>query len=155
MDDKCLRVIGEKLGTTLEYINLEACRLVSDLGVSFLANSCPKLTVLRLKNCRDITNRSIEAVAKNCPLNTLHLAGCNEVTNYGLDCLATYSFATLERLSLMGLSNITDDGLEKLIKACSQLSQLDLMNCRQISLNLKLKLSEIDVSKKSVFELKW
>lgn len=121
-----------------------------------LANSCPNLNVIRLKNCRNITDQSIDTLSQHCPLSILHLAGCSEITNFGLDCLASNNSAnTLKNLSLMGLVNITDDGVEKLVKACTNLAQLDMMNCRQISMNLRIKLAPIDVSEKSVLELKW
>lgn len=85
----------------LEYLNLNECDQVSDLGLLQLAK------LRRLKE--------------------LHLLGCNRITDAGLSYLP--HLTELERLNLRYCYNITEDGLPQLQK-CGKLKEVDLTSTK-------------------------
>ncbi|WCJ29521.1 F-box family protein [Euphorbia peplus] len=126
-----------------------------DLGISHLANGCPKLikvslrrrknvgnvgvvelvkkavevTNLDLGRCNLIDDRSLEAIGcMNC-IRVLNLEGCSLITDSGLELLSIgYSAKTLKKLVLAECDRITDFGVSLLVRfEC--LEELNLAEC--------------------------
>ena len=50
-----------------------------------MAENCPGLWKLDLKDCSEVTDAGVQAVAEHCPgLNSLNLDGCSKVTDAGV-----------------------------------------------------------------------
>ncbi|KAF9402746.1 Dynein regulatory complex subunit 6, partial [Podila epigama] len=99
----------------LETVDLSYARQVTDLGLFSVAKFCRRnLRVLRLDGNLKITDASLMAVAKHCPM--------------------------IERLFLSECSQITDAALEWIVRSPSSLSlkELELHRCDKIAFGLPL-----------------
>eukprot|EP01106_Pelomyxa_sp_JSP_P012618 TRINITY_DN3538_c0_g1_i2.p1 TRINITY_DN3538_c0_g1~~TRINITY_DN3538_c0_g1_i2.p1 ORF type:complete len:269 (-),score=51.50 TRINITY_DN3538_c0_g1_i2:143-949(-) len=112
---------------------------VTDHALGQLSLSCSKLTVLNVKRCCSLTDYSIVQVAERCTgLRSLELDGL-PITNRSLLKIA-HCCPSLTSIGVSFCRKITTEALEMLVKSCTQLKQLSLYGCSQISLAaLRLK----------------
>ena len=146
-------------------------RMHSTRGLRFLAHGCKQLTALDLTNCKNVTDVGLSKLAEHClkllpdkllslakgdtyciaiaskhsDLTEINLAGCESVTDYGLEllvrgckkllpdqilstakgdqfCAAVAELhARLTSINLIGCNSVTDTGLAFLAKACPNL----------------------------------
>lgn len=95
-------------GVPLSEVDLSRCQALGDASVKALTTAFyPTLTALRLSGCPLLTDRSLEAIARRCPLlRVLEVDGCHELSAFGLVPLA---------------------------KHCPKLAVLNIARCTQIS----------------------
>lgn len=106
-------------------LNLEHTS-VTDLGLRYIALSCPQLTHINLKGCQKITNLSLSLLAQHCKnLKQVILAEC-KVSNYAVQIVAQESKENLQHLDLTDCVEISDETLSYLAYYCPNLKCLKL-----------------------------
>jgi hypothetical protein len=146
--DAGLTVLAERCATSLEKINIKGCSHISDAGIAALAR-CHQLTHARLSELPMVSDAGLTILAQGCPqLRWLDLTGtdrCSDATAkaLGRHCaqLAWLSIArtctiaptpdladSINHLAtdIPSSAGLTDDGLVCLAKGCPRLVFLDL-----------------------------
>ncbi|KDP34153.1 hypothetical protein JCGZ_07724 [Jatropha curcas] len=132
IDDSSLEAIGSM--NCIGVLNFEACSLITDRGLEFLATGSSSRTLKRLlvAECDRITDFGVSILQKMCCLEDLNLAECGpKVTDYG--GLAIASISNLKRLNISWLINVSDIALVAIAENCRNLVALDLTGCEMIT----------------------
>ncbi|KAK3039836.1 hypothetical protein RJ639_028229 [Escallonia herrerae] len=111
------------------------------------AGYASKLRILNFRLCRTLSDESVMAIAKGCPLlQEWNLALCHEIRESGWESIGL-NCHNLERLHVNRCRNLCDRGLQAVRDGCKRLSILYITRCRRIShLSLELfKLSRRNV----------
>ncbi|RDY06662.1 F-box/LRR-repeat protein 12, partial [Mucuna pruriens] len=126
-------VMGMVSGGGIEYID------VSGLSWSVLGDPLPgisfasHLKVLNFRLCRTVSDTSIVAIAKGCPLlEEWNLALCHEVTLPGWQAVGLHCH-NLKRLHVNRCRNLSDNALQALREGCKKLSILYLNGCVRLT----------------------
>ncbi|XP_031282167.1 F-box/LRR-repeat protein 4-like [Pistacia vera] len=130
--DQALEAIG--MAKSIRVLNLDGCTLITDNGLSFLANgSCSKsLKKLVMAECDRVTDRGVSLLQQMCWLEELNLAECGpKVTDLG--GLAVASIRTLKKLNFSWLINVSDTTLVAIAENCNNLLAIDLTGCELIT----------------------
>ncbi|PIN10545.1 hypothetical protein CDL12_16872 [Handroanthus impetiginosus] len=136
----CRKVSDEALKSiaglnNLETLNLQGCCLITDIGLSFLAEGpvCNTLIKLNLAECDRITDRGLINLREMGALEDLNLADCGPmVTDLGIE-IGVGANSSLKKLNLSWLVNVNDLALVALARSCWSLEVLDLTGCELIS----------------------
>lgn len=126
-----------KAGANLKTLDLSDNPELSDGILPAIAEHCPNLTALRLRE----TDLSDSALAEF--FSTLRTAGRpgfveldfekgHDLEGDGLRALLAHSGRTIEKLSLMGWRHVDADSVAE-IAACKQLRELDIGWCREVT----------------------
>ncbi|XP_055822692.1 EIN3-binding F-box protein 1-like [Solanum dulcamara] len=119
----CLNVTNEVVlslarlhGETLELLNLDGCRKVTDASLVAIADSCPILNYLDVSKC-SITDSGVAALSHGVQLNlqVLSLSGCSMVTNKSISSLKTLG-ESLIGLNLQHCNAISNSRVEALVE---------------------------------------
>ena len=122
----------------LESLNLEGCKMVSDVGIHFLARgkTFSSLKTLDLCECSRITDEGIGLLSQMVSLQNLCLAKCgSSITDRGVILLA--SSKSLQRLNLSWLSKISDLSILAIKADCNDIKELVLSGCLVTGLSLQ------------------
>ncbi|XP_061349819.1 F-box/LRR-repeat protein 12 [Gastrolobium bilobum] len=147
----------EGCSKTLAYVEADSCKLkpegvmgiVSGGGIEYLDVSCLSwslfgdplpgigfssgLKILNFRLCRTVSDTSIVAIAKGCPLlEEWNLALCHEVRISGWQAIGLYC-QNLKRLHVNRCRNLSDNGLLALRDGCKSLSILYLNGCVRLT----------------------
>ncbi|XP_004510720.1 F-box/LRR-repeat protein 12 [Cicer arietinum] len=142
---------------SLAHVEAESCKLtpegvmgiVSGGGIEYLDVSClswsplgdplhgigfsSSLKILNFRMCRTVSDTSIAAIAKGCPLlKEWNLALCHEVRISGWQAVGLYC-QNLKRLHVNRCRNLNDNGLQALRDGCRSLSILYLNGCVRVT----------------------
>ena len=93
----------------IEKLDLRECYEISDVSIKAIANGCTLLVSLDLSDCSEnITNLSIKHLALQCPLlQDIFLVGCHRITDLSATALA-YNCRHLETVDLDCNENATN-----------------------------------------------
>uniref|UniRef100_A0A7N0TDZ8 F-box domain-containing protein n=1 Tax=Kalanchoe fedtschenkoi TaxID=63787 RepID=A0A7N0TDZ8_KALFE len=124
------------LVTTCKYIdrlNLSGFENLTDLAVyEVVMLRGTSLQVLNLEGCRGVTDKCMGEIARHClALKELNLSGCR-ISDSGVVQLAFGRF-TLQTLSLKNCLLLTDSSVQYLVMLGRSLSTLDVRNCDSFS----------------------
>lgn len=136
------------MSSQIKYLNLELCPL-SDDALTALAEFCPNLEELWLKNVARISDSGVAEVAKSCKkLRKLNVEACREVSDIALKALIANNAGTLEELNLMelGRNKITVETLTDLKKS---FPEIELILSEKKKLELKKYESSLTVTTKA------
>lgn len=147
----------EGCSKTLAYVEAESCKLkpegvmgiVSGGGIEYLDVSCLSLSLLKdplfgigfasclkildMRLCRTVSDNSVVAIAKGCPLlEEWNLALCHEVRLPGWTAVGSYC-QNLKTLHVNRCRNLCDGGLQALREGCKNLSILYLNGCGRLT----------------------
>jgi len=116
----------------LKHLDLTRCRGITDAGVKTLAGNMPFLEGLQLSKCQSLTDDTLTTVLPTLPVLThLDLEELDGLTNDALKTLALSPCAPhMSHLSISYCENLGDTGMLPVLKACSNLSSLDMDNTR-------------------------
>ncbi|XP_040827156.1 dynein regulatory complex subunit 6 [Ochotona curzoniae] len=114
----------------LRELNLNHCVHVGDDSVIRLAERCPNLNYLSLRNCEHLTDLGIENIVNIFSLVSVDLSG-TVISNEGLILLSRHK--KLKELSLSDCSKFTDVGIQIFCKSSRNLEHLDVSYCPQLS----------------------
>jgi hypothetical protein len=92
--------------------------IVDDNLVELLALNTPKLSILDLKACVKLTDRSISLIAIKCPISCLVLSGINNLTDKIVFVIANNLQFYLKEIYLSGCSKISQVALRYLTDCC-------------------------------------
>ncbi|CAK9147114.1 unnamed protein product [Ilex paraguariensis] len=134
ISDEGLFPLLESCKAGLVKVNLSDCLNLTDKVVSALARlHGGTLELLNLEGCRKITDASLLAIADNCALlNDLDVSKCS-ITDSGLAALSLGVQLNLQILSLSGCSKISNKSMPFLGKLGKTLLGLNLQHCNSIS----------------------
>lgn len=125
VNDDALEVVGNVAGHRLKSICLAKITQFSDVGLVRLLSKCPLLRELDLSYCSYISDNGIVGVAQLKNLQVLKLENCRNITDVGLGSIAAGCKA-LRHLSLRWCLGVTDAGISLLSFNCKHLETLDL-----------------------------
>uniref|UniRef100_A0A3B4AXD3 F-box domain-containing protein n=1 Tax=Periophthalmus magnuspinnatus TaxID=409849 RepID=A0A3B4AXD3_9GOBI len=159
MRDLAVFSLVQLFGETLRELDLTSCTNVTDLSVHALPTFSPRLKVLRLGWCKEVTDFGLLGMMKlpfeerpkqvtqttlehlkHQPgsslitlsrLEELDLSACPKLTDSSITQVLQYP--DLQRLSLSMLPEISDASLVSVACHCRSLTHLDLSECPQIS----------------------
>ncbi|KAI7890812.1 uncharacterized protein EV154DRAFT_510266 [Mucor mucedo] len=111
----------------LTSLNLSDSQLITDEGLRCLAGYS-SIKVLILQNCRKITDIGLSYLKSAChQLETLHLGGCNLISDNGIIGLVTASGNTIRRINLSDCSHVTGSTIHAIAGVCGpRLEWLDI-----------------------------
>ncbi|KAJ7958774.1 EIN3-binding F-box protein 1 [Quillaja saponaria] len=115
-------------------VNVRGCINLTDKFVLSLANQHGwTLEMLNLDGCKKISDASLVAIAENCPLlSDLNVSKC-AINDAGVEAIACADQFSLQILSLSGCSSVSDKCLPALGKLGQTLLGLNLQHCNAIS----------------------
>ncbi|XP_076261189.1 uncharacterized protein LOC143197030 [Rhynchophorus ferrugineus] len=117
VSDAGLKVIARKC-YKLRYLNARGCEAVSDDAITVLARSCTRLRALDIGKC-DVSDAGLRALAECCPnLKKLSLRNCELVTDRGVQCVAYYCRG-LQQLNIQDCQ-ISLEGYRAVKKYCKR-----------------------------------
>lgn len=122
-------------GGGLEYLNISNLNwAIPGNGLTILGTGFGQgLKILDFRLCRTVSDESIIAIARGCPLlQEWNLALCHEVKRPGWEAIALCC-RNLERLHVNRCRSLCDQGLQALRQGCQKLSILYITRCRQLS----------------------
>jgi hypothetical protein len=145
-----ISIIVNKLGANLKLLNVDTLATISSDLVREINEKCPNLESLDLNNLISVHEINFTNLKQ---LKTLKLSGCRHLAD--ADVRTAISCCTqLERLSLAGLSILTDAILADITEKLPNLKQLDV-SATNFSAEALEKIEHVNVSMKSAAELGW
>eukprot|EP01102_Stenamoeba_stenopodia_P013095 TRINITY_DN4198_c0_g1_i1.p1 TRINITY_DN4198_c0_g1~~TRINITY_DN4198_c0_g1_i1.p1 ORF type:complete len:664 (+),score=87.88 TRINITY_DN4198_c0_g1_i1:70-2061(+) len=130
LTDAGVATIVENTHLSLRKISLCRCTLLTDAAVQSIAR-CINLRILKLSECYRLTDSAFiephSKVLTNCKnLLEIDVSGCFHITDVTLEDIAMNCDDIIE-LHFVNC-DITNDGVEFLLKKCTKLQTLDLSN---------------------------
>lgn len=118
----------------LQIVELEHCRLLSDISLIYLAKNCKFIRHLVLNRNCSITDHGITVVCKACRghLEKISLSACESITSTSVYAVAKY-VPNLTYLDVSYNDNINDSSIVEIAKGCKRLRSLGLSSCEQIT----------------------
>lgn len=124
-DSSCSSIL--KKCKKLLYLDLSFCMDITDKA--FFNIHEPFLKILNLKGCEELTDKSLYYIARGCGcLQVLLLAFAGNITDEGL--MHFQGSTTLKKLDLSRCSNITEKGVDYLVKISPALQILNLLGTK-------------------------
>ncbi|XP_059647425.1 F-box/LRR-repeat protein 10 isoform X2 [Cornus florida] len=118
---------------SLTHVSLRWCNLLTDHAVMRLASNMD-LSVLDLRDCRNLGDEALRAISTLPKLKTLLLDGSN-ISDVGLSYLKHGVISSLVSMSLRGCKRLTDKCISFLFDGSftKELQELDLSNLPNLS----------------------
>ena len=116
----------------LKHLDLTHCPSITDGGIESLSHHVPDLQGLQLSKCWGVTDSSLTRLLPTLSsLTHLDLEELDELTNATLQTLArSPSRKHLSHLGISSCENMGDTGMLPLLRACPKLSSLEMDNTR-------------------------
>lgn len=152
---------------SLQYLDLEAASFLKDELMDNLSKLLPNITYINLSLCPKLSNSTFFILTKNCPLlSEIKMVGtklgCGDFTmspvtnprvtslnfaqNRCLDSNSIKCFASvcpnLRQVDLSNCEDLTEDGVEELLKRCSGIKNLGISGC----IKVKTFLNDFEIS---------
>ena len=114
------------------HLDFSRCRFLTNKGLQHLSHHVPYLSGIQLSQCHSISDDGISSLLTSTPyLTHLDLEELDELTNTTLQTLAKSPCApNLEHLSISYCENLGDTGMLPVLKSCHKLRTLDMDNTR-------------------------
>ena len=122
----------------LQHLDLSRCRGLTAKGVKCLANKLPSLVGLQLSQCVGISDDAVTGIFDSVPhLTHLDLEELDELTDHSLQSLARSPCSSrLRHLNVSYCENIGDPGMLQVLRSCDKLSSVVMDNTRVSDLSL-------------------
>ncbi|CAK4321937.1 unnamed protein product [Aphanomyces euteiches] len=133
--DKLLQVLFEgSRDCLIEELSLACCAQVTDVGMQYVLEACPRLTALDVSDVQLLTDSTLAAVRANkLTLQRVKMRRCTAITDAGIEDLAVSASSHLEHLEMSSLPLLTGKSMVLLATHCSlSLEHLDISFCRHI-----------------------
>lgn len=144
----------------LHYIDVSHCQRLTDDAIAGLVQHAPHLIELNLAGCVGLTNKVVNSlctqgetlmdldlsevhrltdngvctIVRACPrLRRLAISHCTLLTDMSI--MEVTALERLRRLSMAGLTRVTDNALEFLAEHAAGLTQLEISACSRLSLD--------------------
>ncbi|XP_041072047.1 protein AMN1 homolog isoform X2 [Carcharodon carcharias] len=130
--------------TQLREINLNSSDYklsITSEGLKVIASSCPYLSEVCLRRCRNVSDEGIVALAQQCRLlQVVNISGCLGVTDaslqaLGKNCKFLYSvdFSATKEIHMDRCVNLTDEAVESVLIFCPHVFILLFHGCPLIT----------------------
>lgn len=117
--------------TALEQLFIWDCMLGDD-AVAEIARMCPKLRILSLSKCGELSDKGLVGCIQRYPyLSSLRITNTDFLTDEAFAFNA--EIGMLSDLEIDNISNITSQGLCNVLSISPSLESLRLKNCKSIS----------------------
>ncbi|XP_048195832.1 dynein regulatory complex subunit 6-like [Perognathus longimembris pacificus] len=116
--------------TKIRELNLSNCVLLGDASIVKLAERCPNLNYLSLRNCDHLTDQGLEYLVNIFSLISIDISG-TVICNEGLSILSKHK--RLKELSISACYKITDVGIQGFCKKAPFLEHLDVSHCAELT----------------------
>jgi hypothetical protein len=123
--DAALAFLGAN-APSLEEVTLALCDqpTISDAGIASIAQGCPKLRVLNLRGCTQLTNTSLAAAARNCPALERVYVATMAVDDAGINLLgASAAAGNLLELDVTRCKGVTVSSIRSLLFKAGRLAR--------------------------------
>ena len=121
------------LGPSVKILNLKRCENITDKTLEEVAKRCLNLTSLNVAGCGQLTDQSIVEVAKHCPnLTSLNVGWCTELTDQSIMELAK-NCPNLTSLEVSACNKLTDQSIVEVAKHCPNLTSLEVHSCNKLT----------------------
>lgn len=125
-----LEAIGQYCSSSLELLDLEGNKTLTEEGLLKVISKCGKLTSLNLNRCELVNDKVVKTISQYCPLlHELYLKRCSLLTD---DCFLHLS--ACKRLRILDISFCTrlrlQSYLETFAKSCVRLEFLMILGSR-------------------------
>lgn len=116
----------------LRHLDLSRCRTLTVKGVKCLAYNVPHLSGLQLSYCNGLTDEALTGIFESVPLLThLDLEELDELSNLSLQNLARSPCITkMQHLNVSYCENLGDSGMLRVLKSSSKLRSLVMDNTK-------------------------
>ncbi|KAJ6803530.1 putative F-box/LRR-repeat protein 3 [Iris pallida] len=115
----------------LSSLKIGICLNINEEGLVHVGNGCREIHELDLYRSVGVTDASISAIARGCPmLQIINLAYCTKITNNALRSLSKCSM--LNTLEIRGCSQVSSAALYDIALGCRQIIKLDIKKCYNI-----------------------
>jgi len=123
--------------SSLERLDLPADSATSNSftsrGLQTIAQGCLKLHTLDLTRSEEVDTEYLKRLFSHCPIKKLIVKNCSQINDHGLKAIASSRHRDkLESLDLTSCYNVTDTGIQHLVK-CPNLKSLCLRSCLHVS----------------------
>lgn len=138
LTDEGITTLLPQIGTSLLSLDLSDNPDLTDLALLSIAEHCPRLESLILRNLVELTDEGVAAfftalTAKGHPgFEEINLEKGHDLNDSSLRALIEHSGGTVEKLSLLGWKDISTAALSTLGR-CSRLRELNLGWCRKVT----------------------
>ena len=138
LTDGGVKELLQATGKNLISLDLSDNADLTDAALLSIAEHCPRLRHLALRNVVDLTDDGVASFFKRmrdkhrAGLETIDLEKGQDLKSKALRALVDHSGSTVERLSLMGWREVDTKSLDSL-KRCDHLQELNLGWCRQVT----------------------
>ena len=114
------------------HLDFSRCRGLTCKGVKTMSYNVPALVGLQLSQCHSLNDEALEGILESSPLIThLDLEELDELTNTTLQNIAKAPCASrLQHLSISYCESLGDTGMLPVVKNCPKLKSLDMDNTR-------------------------
>ena len=116
----------------LRHLDLSRCNTLTDKGIKTMAHNVPLLEGLQLSYCTTTTDGGLEDVLASTPsLTHLDLEEMEDITNTTLQNIAKAPSAPiLEHLNISYCEKMGDTGMLQVVKNCPKLRSIEMDNTR-------------------------
>lgn len=113
----------------LSVLDISYCTNITDAVLAYAAQNCRTLRMVDLSGCSRLTDSAIASIGCSCShLESLRLKICSQFTAQGLSRL-TVAPRNLSSLDLGGLTQLTPKMLEEILKGAPRLRSLSISGC--------------------------
>ncbi|CAM9104774.1 unnamed protein product, partial [Discosporangium mesarthrocarpum] len=134
------RSVEAHMLTSITEINLHDCNKLTDESVNHIMKRASQVCTLTLSGCSNLTDKACSYMVED-PLNGrrrggsltyLDLGYCLNISDHGMNFIVK-SLDRLKCVNLAGCIQLTDTGLLTLVSTCTRIQNLVLAQCKQLT----------------------
>ncbi|CAM9154994.1 unnamed protein product, partial [Choristocarpus tenellus] len=134
------RAVDENMLNKTREINLHDCHKLSDEAINHIMKRASQLHTLNLAGCSLLTDKAcyfmvedpVSGETRGQLLSSLNLSYCLNISDSGMEYLVK-SLRKLHHVNLAGCIQLTDAGLLTLVSTCTVIKTLGLAQCKQLT----------------------
>ncbi|XP_058753507.1 SCF E3 ubiquitin ligase complex F-box protein grrA-like [Vicia villosa] len=116
----------------LERLDLSKCHNISDEGIYQVLRRCSKIRYLNLASCEQVKLHELNFEIPKLKVLNLSFTSIDDETLYAI----SKSCSGLLQLLLKSCYEVTNNGIMHVVNNCTQLREIDLVNCRKLLPNI-------------------
>ena len=130
--DRGLEIVAS-CATQLTSLAISGCRSITDHGIAAVGSSIHNLETMEMEMLTRVSDFGVQSLVRGCPkLQVLLLGGCSQLSNISTQLIVDHLGPSLRRLDLGGLPSLIDMDLEDL-RRCTGLESLSVRACGKLT----------------------